>query len=340
MKNESIIMRMEVLDMIYEQIISNADSVNSNGLLEGKMGIILFLYKYGQIRESAKANEKADIIVDELWTTLNLYDAPFSFFKGQPGIAWGLYKLVKKGFLEQDNELNSYLDSVDFSLFKEQKTKTPVIVDIESGLFTTGIYCLSRSLNMMGNYYWRENAIYLIEDCERILYKTTSYNNAFLPNLSLGLLNSIMYFLIKTHDQKIYPTKTKTLISYTLSQIMTLINSAGIQDITVSKYLLSELIKSNEFSNAIDLGIVERSMRGILVSSEELPEVLSDLGLYALLYDSMLIFEEGYKICKDRQSNFNILITDDLIKKRLSLKTLLGIGLGLLSKSEEYGKEK
>ncbi|WP_303207720.1 lanthionine synthetase LanC family protein [Bacteroides oleiciplenus] len=340
MKNESTIMRMELLDMIYERIISNPDSVNGKGLLEGKMGIILFLYKYSQVRESAKAKEEADIIVDELWTSLNLFDAPFSFFTGHPGIAWGLFELVQKGFLEIDNELNSYLESVDFSLFKEQKTKTPVIIDIESSMFTTGIYYLSRSLNVAGNYYWQENAIYLIEDCERILHKTTSYNNTFLPDLSPRLLNSILYFLIKVHRQKIYPSKTHLLIKHAHCQIVELIKLANIQDIIVSRYLLSELIKSFDIYDNIDLKVIKNSMQVISAKPEEIPEILSELGFYSLLYDNISIFEAGYNVYQDSQQFFNILITNHLNREELSLKVLLGIGFGLLTISEEYGKEK
>ncbi len=340
MKNESTIMRMKLLDMIYEQIISSSDLAIDKGLLEGKMGIILFLYKYSQIRKSTKAKEEADILVDELWTSLNLYDAPFSFFAGHPGIAWGLFELVRKGFLEIDNELNSYLESVDFSLFKEQKTKTPVIVDIESGLFTTGIYYLSRSLNMAGNYYWQENAIYLIEDCERILYKKTSYNNIFLPNVSLGLLNSILYFLIKIHKQKIYPSKTCSLIKHTHCQIMKLIKSANIQDIIVSRCLLLELINSFDICDIFDFELIKDCMQVNSAKPEEFQGILSELGLYSLLYDCISIFEVGCSVCLNSQQDFKILIADHLDKKGLSIKVLLGIGLGLLTISEEYGKEK
>lgn len=340
MKMDSIIIKMNALDMIYERIISNLNLVNNKGLLDGKMGVILFLYKYSRIRECAKAKEEADIIVDELWTSLNLYEAPFSFFAGHPGIAWGLFDLVQKGFLEIDNELNSYLESVDFSQVKEQKAKSAVIIDIESGLFTTGVYYLSRNLNVAENYYWRENAIYLIEDCERILLKKTSYNNIFLPNLSLGLLNSILYFLIETYKQKIYPLKNQYLIKNICCQIVEIIESANIQDIIVSRCLLLNIIANTEFCNIIDVEFIEDCIRLIPIRSEDFLDILSELGLYALLYDNKSIFEAGCYFFQYNQKDFNILIIDHLNQKDLSIKVLLGMGFGLLAKFEEYGKDR
>lgn len=321
-----------LLDIVFEKIISEIDSVKDIGLLTGKAGVLLFLYKYAQIMKSEPAEDSADTIIDNLWETLPQRVLSNFFYTGHSGIVWALSVLGKEKILDIDDAVNAYIEPIDFYMLREQKTQVPVLIDPESGLFTSGIYLLSRcelpSLGLTENCDWREQAIYLIEDCERILYRKTSYNNLFLPAFTFPLLNSVLYFLVKVHQQRIYPYKTHILIPYTYQLIREVIADAAIQDVMTAYCLLSEI--REEFS----FPLIDRMANHL--SQTENPAILADSGLYALLYNNKSIFHEVYSCMHQHNPGYVTQLSGKLMKDGdIPVKTLLGIGYGLLAIAEE-----
>lgn len=333
MKNNSFVLEKKLLDRIYRNITSRLNQIDNNGLSEGKIGIVLFLYYYAQIIDSDKIREEADTLLDDVWESINSEEQSYLFFSGHSGIVWSLFWLGRKGFLDIDDTLDPYTKRLDFYIFREQKTQTPVLIDMESGLFSSGLYLLSRCkqihINLLEDCNWQETAIYLIEDCERILYKKTSCNNAFLPELTLSILNSILYFLIEVHKQRIYPHKTATLIEYSKLQIEQLTKESCIQDIITSKILLS-LIDDIEYSS-MDLDLAKK----IEEADQCILNILAEAGLNSLLYDNKLIFEETLLFTlKHKTTDINNLCSR-IYAANLSVKTLLGVGYGLLMMLEK-----
>lgn len=331
---------LNLLDVIYEKIISSLDSIKNNGLLEGRMGIVLFLYKYARIKNSEKIEEKAGDIIDDIWESVHMEKPSSSFYNGDSGIAWGLFWLGKNGFLEIDNTLNSYTESVDINIFRVQEIKIPVQIDIESGLFASGIYLSSRcnlpDKNLLEKYYLQEMSIYLIEECERILYKKTSCNNIYLPDLTLNLLNSILYFLVYVHKLRIYPHKTSMLIEYSFIQILEMIKHSNVHEIITLKCLLSSINDNMTFHNIINTNIINdyiyKSMKEIKCSLD----ILSESGIYSLLYDNKFIFEETYSHTILNNPQYINLLCNKLIEdEKIPLKKILGIGHGLLTMFHE-----
>jgi Lanthionine synthetase C-like protein. len=86
-------------DFIYEKISSNIHLMEEdNGLLEGKMGMVLFLYRYARVRNAEKAREKADALIDEIWESVHLNELPFFFYKGHSGITRAFCWLEEKKY--------------------------------------------------------------------------------------------------------------------------------------------------------------------------------------------------------------------------------------------------
>lgn len=61
MKTNNSISDERFLEIIYKRITSNLDLVINNGLIDGKMGIAIFLYKYSQIK---KQNQYKEELID------------------------------------------------------------------------------------------------------------------------------------------------------------------------------------------------------------------------------------------------------------------------------------
>lgn len=324
----------KILKLVYEQIVSSADSTDSNGLLDGRMGMSMFLYDYSRKMNSDAAQHVADNLVEKAWEYVHLTNLTYSFYHGRAGVAWALSELGRKGFLEIDDELNSYIIPTDAYVLKHQRAMIPVIIDIESELFITGIYMVSRcaipGLDFCINYHWREYIIYYVDYAEGILYRKTGSNNVFLPQMTLHLLNSILYYLAKIHPNKIYPHKTYPLIKFIHKQISGLLSQSKIQDLITTRCLLDMINDDIPFE---DMDRLDEQIAKSHVESEHLLDALAEAGLYSILYDNSSIFEETWLATVRQYPNLYdiIFVKND----RLPIKTYLGIGHGLLA---IYGK--
>lgn len=319
------VMKKELLDLIYEKIRSGMSPGCHDGLLGGKMGVALFLYAYSWLKKSTEVQKEADRTLEDLWNSIHGNDISNGFLTGRPGIAWGLLDLGRKGFLELSDGLKPYMAHTDFYVYKEQKTESPVLIDPESGLFAAGIYHVAHDSDSLGRFYWREEAIYLIEDCERLLCKSTSYQNLFLPEMTLKLLNSMLFFLIEMHRQVVYPCKTTGLIEEAFLQIRTLAGSAPMQEVIVAKCLLDTM---DGFAGSLYHNqTIERP--------EDIIACLSEAGFYALLYHQKTIIEECFSYCAGHDPQVLNTVYEKLKEERIPMKTLLGTGYGLLMMLED-----
>lgn len=339
MENNSLALEKKLLDLIYRNITSRLNQIDNNGLSEGKIGIVLFLYYYAQIIDSDKIREEADTILDDVWVSINSIERSYLFFSGHSGIVWSLFWLGRKGFLDIDDTLDPYTGKVDFYLFREQKSIIPVLIDPESNLFIHGFYITSRcnqpKINLFKDCYWQETAIYLIEDCDRILHRKTSSNNAFLPELTLSLLNSILYFLIEVHKLRLYPHKTSSLIEYSCSLIKELMTVSSIQDLVTTEKMLSIIDNNSTLIKEIHSYMLTEDMSPSMCTIDDTSIILSESGLNSLLYNNKMIFRDVYSSISRSNSTYLNKIYNRIENEELSIKTLLGIGYGLLTMLEK-----
>lgn len=102
--------REELLKDIAHHVILNANLAPGIGLLNGKMGIVLFLFHYGRHSGNEVYIQLAEKILDD---TFDIIDAniPLSFYDGLMGIGWAVEYLYQKGFIQGDT--NDILEDVD-----------------------------------------------------------------------------------------------------------------------------------------------------------------------------------------------------------------------------------
>ena len=327
MRNKKVILR--VLDVIYEKIISDMDSLKDNyGLLDGKVGVALFLLNYAQAKESEEIEGKAGAIVEDVWTYVNTNEMPYFFNTGHTGIAWSLLWLGKQNALEMGNDILRYLRKVDHELFIMQRNKIPVSIDLESGLFTNGIYLIPRcefpDMQPSEKYSLQEKTIYMVDECERLLYGKTSCDNLYLPELTLNAFNSIFHFLINVHKQKIYPYKTTKLLEFSCPKSIELMERADIQDIITLKYLFSMI---NEDTVSF-VNLCNAALNNCTIHIDKTLDILSKAGFNSLIYDNTLIFKETYScVCRDNPDILDKISDSD----GLAMKDLLWTGYGLMT---------
>lgn len=210
--------RKKILDILSAVLLEKADSLESEGLYNGLTGICLFLYEYSQACGQAEAEKKADALIERCWNNLSP-DGSANFYEGKAGIIWGIEWLRQQGMLEWDIT-EPDINETD-SIVIRQKYYTPVQIDVESDLFSAGFYLFGRykayqafneknrnENTWLYEQFLREHLIYLIEECERIVFNRAYMQSLLLPRPSSQMLCSIFYFITLAHQERIFPHKT------------------------------------------------------------------------------------------------------------------------------------
>ena len=127
----------KIIDNIYQTIISKKSNNDSKGLYDGLIGIALFLYCNYNFTNKPKIKTKADEIIEKCWNQSLLVISP-SFYSGQAGIIWSLEWLRNKEMIEFD-VTDNLLKKID-ALIIRQRIYTPIQIDLESNMLSTGKY--------------------------------------------------------------------------------------------------------------------------------------------------------------------------------------------------------
>lgn len=153
--------------------------VTGNGLLNGRMGIILYLYRYSVYAGNEYYSDFADDLLDKvLRTSANM---PSDFENGLAGVGWAVSRLLKDGFV--DGNPNEVLQSVDRRVFGW------IACNPEISLFGHAIYLLERWQDNLEGSYFEEQAVQILRICEDGFRK-------FGGKISLYHINSVLHFLI------------------------------------------------------------------------------------------------------------------------------------------------
>ena len=159
---------------IANTLILNTGTVLKLGLLEGNMGIALFLFHYSQLNGNKLYRDFADELLDEVSNNIMYTD----FVNGLTGIAWCINHLIENKFIEADEDI---LDEVDASL--KNISQSDFLTDIEKEC----PFCSK------GIYFMGKNDIEAVNNVLSILSQQLSQNTRILP---LSYLNSIMYMIL------------------------------------------------------------------------------------------------------------------------------------------------
>ncbi len=130
----------ELLRKIAHHLILNANKVVDIGLLDGKFGIVLFLFQYSRYSNNETYYQFAEQIFDDIINTVS-GNIPIAFCNGLTGIGWGIEYLSQNGFLEGDT--NDILESFDRKILKMDISNTEDLT-LNTGLGGITHYLLAR----------------------------------------------------------------------------------------------------------------------------------------------------------------------------------------------------
>lgn len=109
------------------------------GLLNGKLGIIIFFYHYSRFTGCKRYNRFADELINELYSEISS-QLPIDFANGLSGIAWGITYLIINNFVEADddvlNEFDEKIMAIDAEKIKDYS--------LEQGLAGIAYYAMAR----------------------------------------------------------------------------------------------------------------------------------------------------------------------------------------------------
>lgn len=174
------------LQAITNILLVNNQCVKEYGLLNGKMGICLYLYEYARLINSVEYTDCADNILDEIINNINEVN-DFDFSTGLPGIAFGINYLLKHKFVEGDpddvlGEMESRIHrSIANYLHETKNVMPPLIISPIYFIYKGDLFSKKYLLNIA------------IEYIDRMLHSDTY--------LTSTCLNSMLFFLknVKKH---------------------------------------------------------------------------------------------------------------------------------------------
>ncbi|EGJ99604.1 MULTISPECIES: lanthionine synthetase LanC family protein [Dysgonomonas] len=159
--------------------------IENPGLLNGRMGIVLYLYQYARYAGRKYYCDFADDLLDKVLDSVN-HSSP-DFESGISGIGWGVNYLIKNKYVEGD--VNDVLFDIDKRVFYQ------LSCDPSASLLGQGIYLLERLPDNESNEEFDKYINQLLDFC----YKGIS---GYKGTTSLYHLNSILYFLEKISVKK------------------------------------------------------------------------------------------------------------------------------------------
>lgn len=208
------------LQRIANVLLLNSSFTSHLGLLNGKMGIAIFFYLYGQYTKNKLHENFADELIDEIYNELNI-ELPIDFSGGLMGIGWGIEYLVHSRFLEGDTD--EILKEIDDAVYRAT-LRTPLLVDSDKDLYGFGLYFLSRLQGKeaddsnLNTIIKKQMLVYLHDDCERLLTLDEIFDKK-VPPLTIGQLKSVLFFIIGAQSLCIFPVKLTSIEHYVVEYL-------------------------------------------------------------------------------------------------------------------------
>jgi lantibiotic modifying enzyme len=112
----------KTLQAIANMLYINWHRIKQTGLINGRMGIAIYLYHYARYSGQNTYEELADILLDEVIHFKKSKTQATNFSGGFSGIAWGLNYLIENKFMETED--NTVLDDLESLFLKNTQGKT------------------------------------------------------------------------------------------------------------------------------------------------------------------------------------------------------------------------
>lgn len=296
--NDTLLLKKQKIEerllRIANLLLLNASFIDNLGLLNGKMGIAIFLYHYAKYSSNKIFCDYADELIDEIYEEINT-NTPVDFYNGITGIGWGIDFLIKNGFLEADPE--KVLKDIDRAIYKYM-LKGLKDDSLPGCLIYLLVRVKSRKLiNIKEKINKKETLLSLLKECEALLINL-KYNG--LTNFpDLNTLKAIKCFLSGIEDMDFFKGNTRKLL-----------------DLIPSLIKIADVNKKNEKESIIDIA-TDLNIELLIYPSDS-----------TLNIEVPFLFDEVFKFI-DNEENWNTFLKN--FRNHLGLnKGLAGIGMSLI----------
>jgi len=133
----------DILPRITRHLICYSSSTSNIGLLNGKMGIVIFFFLYAKYTKKKFYEDFAEELIDDVYSDIH-QNITRDFKDGLTGIAWGIEFLIQNGFVYGDS--NKVLEDLDKQILELDVRKISDI-SLETGLKGIAYYVTSRCNN-------------------------------------------------------------------------------------------------------------------------------------------------------------------------------------------------
>jgi hypothetical protein len=332
------------LERLANVLLLNASFIDNPGLLNGKMGIAIFFYQYARYTSCKIFEDYAGELIDEIYEGINTR-TPVDFANGLTGIGWGIEYLVKNRFVEANTD--EALSEIDNVIYRSSLYQ-PFLLENSNDLFGYGLYYISRLEESENNeddlntLFRKQHLIYLIDDCERILVQKR-FLDFNIPSLSIDTINSLLWFLLKMQNIRIFPAKVEKVLQSLPEYIESVLN--GLEDNPGQELVLRQTKKIISVIDDKGLKNLFRDIVNRSIHIESASNIPADLLVnnfikttwQQLVYMNNSIIKDNSPLKNfgdffsviDSEEDWNLRLTK-IDKDNIGLTGLAGLGLGLL----------
>ena len=201
------------LTRISNALLLNASFTDNIGLLNGKMGIAIFFFKYGEYTGNKIVTNYAGELIDEIYEDINT-NTPLDFADGLTGIGWGIEYLAANRFVDADtDEALAEIDKVVYDSIYSH----PGLLEKGNDLFGYGFYSISRLHNHEKDFKESDTLI----NKEHLSHLTGKYETLLvhkgnpesdIRRLSAESINFILWFLLELERLDLFPSKVENVL--------------------------------------------------------------------------------------------------------------------------------
>ncbi|WP_185154332.1 lanthionine synthetase LanC family protein [Fulvivirga sp. M361] len=130
------------LTLINNLISQKGSSLQNIGLLNGKMGVCIYLFYLARHTENQQYQVQAEALLDDIWIKVEESPQSLDFGNGLAGIAWSTEHLMQNNFVAGD--INEALCDADDKIFQYLTNIKEASLDLHDGLLGYGFYLVSR----------------------------------------------------------------------------------------------------------------------------------------------------------------------------------------------------
>lgn len=253
----------DILSKIANMVAINYQRLEHAGIMEGDMGVAMFLFHYSEYSGIKSYADLAESIVDY---NINYYIQQMgrTFSCGIFGIGWSLCYLKANGFIDMADNVLSDIDRI--ALLKYTKLDISDDLDVKYPLFSKGLYCI-----------YRNNALKAKTITD--LASVASYLKEC--DITLDYVISIIYFLKECIKAKVQENMCDELVKSFGELLQSIIRNGTHNEDLFVRYILEINLEDGRYENECDPLLYYSNWRSIIYKNIASGRVhISDINKY------------------------------------------------------------